>query len=409
MDRQSILRESIPQDNVPQDNTPKSRAFLLMEGGPLYNIQRRVGLLKKNAAFTMKKAGLVVLLTWVPLFVLSAMSGTALGQSGPVAFLRDFSAYTRFLLAIPLLLAAELILGPMIAEAAEQFITSGVVGEKDYKQFETAVDSGLRSRDSVLAEIIILLLAYAIAIASYKITAVHVSTWYASRTGGSASLTWAGWWSLLVCAPLLQFLLLRWLWRLFLWFQFLGRICKLDVQLFPTHPDQAGGLGFVGETQRFFGILLFAYSIAITGVMANEIVYDKVPLTHFVPAIATYVVIALLIILGPLAVFTGRLLKTKRLGLHEYGTLATSYTGLFHKKWIWHEAQDREPLLGTSDIQSLADLGNSYAFIQHMNSLPVNPRTLIHLVFASLLPMTPLLLTVMSPKEVVKLLFKVFL
>jgi hypothetical protein len=409
MDRQSILRESVPQDNVPLDNTPKSRAFLLIEGGPLYNIQRRVGLIKQNAALTMRKAGLVVLLTWVPLLVLSAMSGTAVGHSVPVPFLRDFSAYTRFLLAIPLLLAAELIIGPMIAEAAEHFITSGVVGEKDYGQFKKAVDSGLRSRDSVVAEIIILLLAYAAAIASYKATAVHVSTWYANRTGASASLTWAGWWSLLVCAPLLQFLLLRWLWRLFLWFQFLGRICKLDIQLFPTHPDQAGGVGFVGETQRFFSILLFAYSIASTGVMANEIVYDKVPLTHFLPAIAAYVVIGLLIILGPLAVFAGRLLKTKRLGLQEYGTLATSYTGSFQKKWIWHQAQDREPLLGTSDIQSLADLGNSYAFIQHMNGLPIDPRTLIHLVVASLLPMTPLLLTVMSPKEVVKLVFKVFL
>ena len=165
----------------------------------------------------------------------------------------------------------------------------------------------------------------------------------------------------------------------------------------------------MGETQRFFGILLFAYSIAITGVMANEIVYDKLPLIHFAPAIAVYVVIALLIILAPLAVFTGRLLKTKRLGLHEYGTFATSYTGSFQKKWIWHQAQDREPLLGTGDIQSLADLGNSYAFIQHMNGLPIDPRTLIHLVVASLLPMTPLLLTVMSPKEVVKLVFKVFL
>ena len=71
------------------------------------------------------------------------------------------------------------------------------------------------------------------------------------------------------------------------------------------------------------GVLLFAYSVAITGVLAKEIVYDKVPLTHFAPAIAVYVVAALLILLGTLMVFTGRLLKTKRRGLHQYGTLAT--------------------------------------------------------------------------------------
>jgi hypothetical protein len=323
-----------------QVSIPTSRAFLLMEGGPLYNIQRRAGLIKKNAPLTIRKAGFFALLTWVPLLVLSALQGAAFGHAVPVPLLRDFSAYTRFLLAIPLLIAAEIILGPMIAEAAEHFITSGVIGEKDYQQFHEAVNAGLRSRDSVLAEIVIVFLAYAAAIAGFRAAAVHVSTWYAIRSGASVSFTWAGWWLIIFCAPLFQFLLLRWLWRLFLWFQFLGRICKLDVQLFPTHPDHAGGLGFVGETQRFFGILLFAYSFAITGVMANEIVYDKVPLTHFAPSIGTYVVVALGFILGPLVIFTGRLLKTKRCGLHQYGTLATAYTGAFQKsgyatgRWI---------------------------------------------------------------------------
>jgi hypothetical protein len=211
-----------------------------------------------------------------------------------------------------------------------------------------------------------------------------------------------------LCSPA-PLLVLRWLWRLFLWFQFLGREAKLDVQLSPTHLDEAGGLGFVGEAQRFFGVLLFAYSLAITGVLANEIVYDKVPLTHFAPAIAVYVVAALLLLLGPLMVFTGRLLKTKRRGLHQYGTLATSYTGSFQRKWISGENPDHEPLLGTGDIQSLADLGNSYAMIKKVGGLPLDPRTLIHLTIASLLPMTPLLLTVMPLKEVLKLVLKVLL
>lgn len=166
-------------------------------------------------------------------------------------------------------------------------------------------------------------------------------------------------------------------------------------------------MGFVGEAQRFFGILLFAFSVGSAGVMANDILYDKIPLKHFAPAIAAYVVVALLIVVGPLVVFTGTLLRTKRVGLRQYGTLATSYTGLFHKKWIEHGNPENEPLLGTGDIQSLADLGNSYGFVEKMKPLPVDPRTLIHLVIASLLPMTPLLLTVMPLKDVLKLLLKV--
>jgi hypothetical protein len=300
-------------------------------------------------------------------------------------------------------------MGPLIAEAAEHFITSGVVGEKDYRAFDHAVEQGLHSRDSGVAEIVLLVLSYILTIASFLATAVHVSTWSDLRTGTHSSLTPAGWWLVLFCIPLFHFLVLRWIWRIFLWFQFLNRISKLDLHLYPTHPDKAGGLGFVGETQRIFSIFLFSYSIGAAGVIANDIVYDKVPLSYFAPAIAAYVGIALILLLGPLVVFTGRLLKTKHLGLRQYGTLATDYTGSFHQKWIGDGSPGREPLLGTADIQSLADLGNSYAFVENMNVVPISPRTPLQLALASLLPLTPLLLTIMPAKDIGKLLLKVIM
>src|SRR5262249_2715444 len=111
------------------------------------------------------------------------------------------------------------------------------------------------------------------------------------------------------CVPLYQFLIYRWLWRLFLWFQFLARVRDLDFRLYPTHPDEAAGLGFVGGAQRFFGIVLFAFSIGSTGVIAKGVVYDKVPLANFYPAIATYVIVALVIVLGPLVLFARTLLR----------------------------------------------------------------------------------------------------
>ena len=380
-----------------------------MEGGTLYRIEKRIGLVKHPSSFTVRRAVFAAILTWLPLFILSAIQGMAWGHKVPVSFLRDYSTYSRFLLAVPLFLLAENILAPRIAEAVAHFITSGLVKESDFQRFSDAIDEGMRSRDSVVAEIVMLVISYIITIVAFKTFAVTGSTWFANPGITGSSFTWAGWWLILVSTPVLQFLLLRWLWRLFLWFRFLGRVRRLDLQLFPTHPDESGGLGFVGEVQRFFGILLFAYSVASTGVLANEIVYEKIPLMHFVPAIITYVVIALSIILLPLAVFTRTLLVTKRLGLHKYGTLATEYTGAFHKRWIRKDDSGQEPLLGTGDIQSLADLGNSYAIIQRMDALPVNPRTLIHLLIATLLPITPLLLTVMPLKDVLKLLFKVLM
>ncbi len=391
------------ENNVGHD----SRPFHLTEGGPLFRIQRRIGLIRENAPFLKRMAVLAAIFTWLPLLILSAMQGLAFGHAVPVSFLKDFSTYTRFLLAVPLLLLAENIIGPRIAETASHFVKARVVIEKDFQKFDEIVERGLRARDSTLAEVILVVIAYICSFIAFQATPSRISTWYRTVSDGDhTSLTWAGIWLLAVCTPLYQFLIFRWLWRLFLWFQFLGRVRHLDLQLFPPHPDQAGGLGFVGEGQRFWGLLLFAFSLGSAGVLAREIVYGKIPLTYFAPAIGTYVVVALILIVGPLVVFTKLLIKTKRIGLRQYGTLATTYTGLFHKKWILQQNPDNEPLLGTADIQSLADLGNSYSFVEKMNLLPVDLRTVLHLVVASLVPIAPLLLTVMPFKSIVKLFLK---
>jgi hypothetical protein len=397
-----------PGGTLDEDAKLAARPFLLMEGGPLFTLQKRVGLIKEGFPYLKRRALVAALITWVPLLILAGLQGLAFGHKVPVPFLRDFSGYSRFLLAVPLLLLAENVLGPRIAEAAAHFVTSGVIKKKDFQRFDKLVELGLRSRDSVIAEIVLIGLAYALSWVAFRAIPNHVSTWYRSGAETDGTLTWAGYWLVAFCVPLYQFLVLRWLWRLFLWFQFLSRVCKLDLQLYPTHPDEAAGLGFVGEAQRFFGMILFAFSLGSTGVLAREIVYDHIPLVTYAPSIATYVVIALLIVVGPLMVFTGVLLKTKRIGLHQYGALATNYTGSFHWKWIEHKTPEQEPLLGSADIQSLADLGNSYGYVEKMKPLPVDPRTLLHLVLASLLPLTPLLLTVMPLKDILKLLFKAF-
>jgi hypothetical protein len=314
--------------------------------------------------------------------------------------------HARFLLAVPILLFAETILGPHLGRASLHFVHSGLVPEEDFKRFDTAVKDGLRWRDSTIAELVILLLAYFSAATALKSMAVQVSTWYVIRTDSTVSLTWAGWWFVLFCVPLFQFLELRWIWRLFLWGQFLWRMSRLHLQLVPTHPDEAGGLAFVGEAHRFFSIILFAFSIAVSGVLANSVVYDKIPLQHFAPLIAAYVIIVVALVLVPLFVFAPILLKTKRNGLYEYGALATEYTSSFQKKWVDIQPPREETLLGTGDIQSLADLGNSFSFIEKMDPLPMGPRTPIVLVAACLIPMVPLLLTMMPLTDVIKMLFK---
>ena len=111
----------------------------------------------------------------------------------------------------------------------------------------------------------------------------------------------------------------------------------------------------------------------------------------------------------PLLLFSGQLAEAKRTGRREYGTLAERYTREFDAKWLRGGAPAGEPLIGSADIQSLADLGNSYEVVRGMRMAPVTRELVVQVAAATLLPVAPLLLTMMPLEELLKKLFGVFL
>ncbi len=144
------------------DSNPRKPALLLTEGGPLYRIEKRLKLIGERSPQAAKGGWLVDLVTWVPLFILSAMQGAAFHTTTVVVpFLHDFATYTRFLVAMPVLILAEAFLGPRLAKAAAFFVTSGLVLEKDYTRFDAAIERGLRLRDSTVAELLLVAGSYA--------------------------------------------------------------------------------------------------------------------------------------------------------------------------------------------------------------------------------------------------------
>jgi hypothetical protein len=155
--------------------------LLLTEGGPTYRIEKRLGLIRENSPCIIRRTFLSILLTWVPLLALSALQGTAVGHPVAMPFLRDFAVHARFILAVPLSIFAEVILGPHLGHASVHFIHSGLVLEEDFKRFDSAVEQGLRWRDSTVAELLLALLAYILAITSLKSMAVQASTWHVAH------------------------------------------------------------------------------------------------------------------------------------------------------------------------------------------------------------------------------------
>jgi hypothetical protein len=212
-------------------------------------------------------------------------------------------------------------------------------------------------------------------------------------------------WYSYVSMPLFQFLLMRWYFRIFIWIRFLWQVSRIDLSLVPTHPDRVGGLGFLSNTAYAFTPLAVAHGGLVAGYIANRIFYLGALLPQFKIEIAALVVVLLSIVFGPFLVFTPQLAEAKRTGNREYGTLAERYVREFDAKWLRGGAPPEEPLVGSGDIQSLADLSNSFEVVRTMGIAPVTKQAIVQLVAAALAPIVPLALTMMPLEELLKKLF----
>jgi hypothetical protein len=257
----------------------------------------------------------------------------------------------------------------------------------------------LRLRDSRVAELVVLAAAW---VAGYGMLASSIqrgSTWYTPEACGH--MTPVGYWYAVVSLPIFHFLLYRWLYRMVVWTRFLRALSTLDLELVPTHPDGAAGLGFLGKACIPFGGILFAVSAAVASTIATHVLFEGASLERFQVSYGALFALTLAIFGGPLLVFVPVLARVKRQGLAAYGTLASHYTQAFDRKWVQGDPPD-EPLLGSADVQSLADLGNSYELIRKMRAAPIELRDVVAMAIPGVIPVIPLAATVMPLSEILK-------
>jgi hypothetical protein len=255
-------------------------------------------------------------------------------------------------------------------------------------------------RDSVALEVSLLLFVWTAGIWIWlRQTANVAPTWYGFSDTTGFHLRPAGYWLVFVATPLFQLLLLRWYLRLVIWFLFLWRTSRLNLNLTPAHPDRAGGLGFLGTSVYAFTPVLFAQGAIVCASIANDVLFEGGQLLDYKILVVTFVAIFVAMICAPLTMFTPQLARSRRRGLAEYGDLASDYTTRFERKWLDVSSQ-REELLGTGDIQSLADLGNSYAVLREMRLIPFGMQDVVRLGAIAATPLLPLLLLVMPLEEI---------
>ena len=380
------------------------RDFSLVLGGPIFQLLRRSHLTDDALGLMQQRIIVISLFSWLPLLVLSALEGNVLGGSAAVPFLLDLEVHIRFLMAIPFLIGAELVVHRRMRFVVKQFLERHLIPESVMTRFDAAIASLFRLRNSVLAEVLLISVVYVIGIIIVwrHYMALETATWYATPSVEGSKLSFAGMWYGYVSLPIFQFLLLRWYFRVFIWTRFLWQVSRIDLSLVPTHPDRVGGLGFLSQTVYGFIPLLIAHGALLAGLLGNRIYHLGATLPSFVPEILILVIFLMCVVLGPLLVFAPQLAQAKRIGLSEYGTLAARYVRKFDAKWLRGGAPADEPLVGSADIQSLADLGNSFEVVRTMRIVPFTKETIIQLAVVTVAPVAPLVLTMMSLEEILK-------
>lgn len=385
--------------------------FSLVHGGPLFQLLLRSRLSSDSLALVARRVIVFVLITWVPLLALAAHDGHLLDGDVAVPFLLDGETHIRFLVVVPLLLVAELVVHRRLMPVVRAFLDRDLIREADDDRFDAAVNSAFRLRNSVLAEVLLFALVYGVGVLVVwrHYTALDVSTWYAHVSAGRHRLYSAGIWYAYVSLPIFQFLLLRWYYRLYIWIRFLWQVSRIELSLVPTHPDLLGGLGFLGNTVFAFSVLLVAHGAMLAAQIANRIFFAGAALPDFKEEIFVMLVFLLCLVFGPLLVFSPQLSRAKRRGLLEYGALAERYVRDFDGKWLRGRAQQSDPLMGSADIQSLADMGNSFAVVRTMRLAPFGRDAVLELAACVLVPLAPLLLTMMPVEDLLRKLLGVVL
>jgi len=359
---------------------------LSLSDGPLHWLGCQLGLVRGETD-TFRLGVALGLLTWGILILLVLLQGVG----HKVFSLAVIGVHVRLLVAIPLFFMCETWVDPQMAEFVRNIVGSGLVPGTELSTLASDIRRVGRMKHSWLAEVLFLLLAFALPlIGTVANLPGRTGNWASILAQAGGRLTMINGWYLLFCLPLFRFLMLRWLWHLGLWWYFLWRVEKLKLNLIPTHSDGTAGLGYLEVVQEHFIPLVLAISAIFSasfaegifsGTMAFETLYSLIPLVLLLIAV---------LFIGPLFMFSRKLWVCRSTGLSEYMAMASRYVHAFDSRWIRDEQASGESQLGTPDMQSLADLTNSVNVVRNMRLIPAGRRLMSQLAACVILPLLPL-------------------
>jgi hypothetical protein len=227
-------------------------------------------------------------------------------------------------------------------------------------------------------------------------------SWLSTLQDGALHLSLAGWWCLLISAPIFFFLLARWIWRFVVWGLLLRDLARLDLQLAVMHPDRTGGLAFISQYPPVFSAFAFALSCTFAAAAAKAILHAHVDFHIFMYVMAAWLVLIIALFAWPLTAFMRPLGEFKKRTLLESSALAERANRATEQRWLGH-ARDEKDAPPPPDTPSRSDLAAVYEAARKMKSLPLSKESVLPpLALAVLVPMIGVGATQLPIKELLK-------
>lgn len=384
---------------VPQQSTSSNAVVVreesLVRGGPFYRAQEAIHLLTGEQWNLGRRILIAICIGWVPVVLLTLFF--RLDTIG--GLLKEYTVNFRMLIAVPVLLAGQVIMDNVFKMIISHIRDAELLPSSEQAKMDRTISKLMRLRDSFVAEAVIVVIAYATVAGIIGARMATAEGWALSSAN---HLSPAGWYYAVVSQLIFRFLLGISLWKWCLWILFLFRLSRLDMELIPTHPDQHGGLGFLGMSPLAIAPTVFVLCGAIGSTWRLQILKHEAHLMNFKIDAIVLLVIMLVIAMGPLVLFVPRLGLLHRQGILQYGTLGQIHSVDFHKKWILNRKGHEAEFLAAPEVSTLIDYASSYENVEKLQPFPLDRGAIVALVLGIVIALLPVVLAEVPFITVVK-------
>ena len=375
----------------------------LIRGGAFYRLQELARLIRPNQWNASRRILAAVLVGWIPLVILTAISGS---HSSLVALLKDYRVFARVFIAVPFLIVGQPLIEERFRLTVRHFLDADLLRPEDLPRFREVLATIKRLKDAWFPELALVALGCVGGILFVGNDPMYDASWSVRMLGTSVLHSPAGWYFELVTQTIYMILLGLALWKWLLFVVFFWRVSRLQLRLVPCDPDQSGGLGFVGYSPIAFVPVVIAASTAMGSILRYQALHSVFSRQSLNMVLALWVLVIFVIFVVPLAIFTPKLTHLYRVGYLQYGSLAHLQAEQFHQKWVHGRQAHLGELLTAPETTRLIDQARSLDRVRRIKLLPIDRLTIIEVAAASAVPMLPVIMTQIPVADLLKLIVR---